>query len=308
VTHKEKAAPAGTGNGAMNSKEYNLEYITDLTTMARRLGGEVVGRDSILVPGPGHTDDDRSLSVKFVATAPEGFLTTSFAGDGFAACRALVRDALGGREITFAPAPPKNPDAWKRIWVATHDARDTPVEAYLRKRRVSLPPGSDIRYVPRLFYKPENRYMPGMVSLYRNVLTGEPQGVHRTFLNADLTRHDKLCYCPVQYAAVMFGELKPGSTLGIAEGIETALSIRAMGWPDPVWACLSGGNMGNFPVLPGVRNLIIFADRDGEPHFTGEDAARKCAERWRALGRNVEIRLPKEVGDWNDVLMGSVTR
>ena len=63
--------------------------IADLRSLARLLGGDVIGRQ-VLAPGPGHSPKDRSLSVTISATAPEGFLAFSHAGDDFAECRVAV--------------------------------------------------------------------------------------------------------------------------------------------------------------------------------------------------------------------------
>lgn len=58
------------------------------------LGGDVSG-DSVLAPGPGHSKHDRSLSVRFSADAPEGFVVHSFAGDDALECRDYVKGKLG---------------------------------------------------------------------------------------------------------------------------------------------------------------------------------------------------------------------
>jgi hypothetical protein len=58
------------------------------------LGGEVTN-GQILCPGPGHSPKDRSLSVKFSADAPEGFIVNSFSTDSFDDCRDYVREKLG---------------------------------------------------------------------------------------------------------------------------------------------------------------------------------------------------------------------
>src|SRR3954453_13752225 len=77
-----------------------------LARAAELLGGEV-RRDQILCPGPGHTDSDRSLSVRPSKDNPEGFITHSFAGDGCTECREHVRKKCGLPE-------PKNEKATKR--------------------------------------------------------------------------------------------------------------------------------------------------------------------------------------------------
>ena len=62
-------------------------------TTARLLGGELNG-DQISAPGPGHSTADRSLSVRIDASAPDGYVVHSFAGDDPIACRDYVRDKL----------------------------------------------------------------------------------------------------------------------------------------------------------------------------------------------------------------------
>jgi putative DNA primase/helicase len=62
--------------------------------IAEALGGEVSG-GQVLAPGPGHSAQDRSLSVKLDDTAPDGFLVHSFAGDDPVACRDHVRRKIG---------------------------------------------------------------------------------------------------------------------------------------------------------------------------------------------------------------------
>ena len=63
--------------------------------MARLLGGEVVGRNILLCPGPGHSPKDRSLQVTLDARAPDGIVVHSFAGDHWQDCRDYVRERLG---------------------------------------------------------------------------------------------------------------------------------------------------------------------------------------------------------------------
>src|ERR1700722_5189760 len=66
----------------------------DVRSIARALGGDVVG-DQVVAPGPGHSRKDRSLSVRLSATAPDGFLIHSHAGDDWQSCRDYVKERLG---------------------------------------------------------------------------------------------------------------------------------------------------------------------------------------------------------------------
>ena len=68
--------------------------------------------------------------------------------------------------------------------------------------------------------------------------------------------------------------------LGICEGIETGLAIRATGWR-PIWALGSAGAIQTFAPMPGVEALTIFADHDEiDPRpASGRDRRRRgmCA-------------------------------
>jgi putative DNA primase/helicase len=66
--------------------------------------------------------------------------------------------------------------------------------------------------------------------------------------------------------------------LGVAEGIETALSLAHA--YTPCWAAIDAGNLAALPVLAGVEVLVIAQDRDP----AGEMAASDCADRWAAAG------------------------
>jgi putative DNA primase/helicase len=85
--------------------------------------------------------------------------------------------------------------------------------------------------------------------------------------------------------------------LGVAEGIETALSASVLD-DVPVWAALNTSLLSKFEPPPGVLRLRIYADRD-EPGLT---AALHLMERLQ--GRvALEIRIPTAPAkDWNDVL------
>jgi phage/plasmid primase-like uncharacterized protein len=86
--------------------------------------------------------------------------------------------------------------------------------------------------------------------------------------------------------------------LGLAEGIETALSVMADGWT-PVWASVDAGNMAAFPLLAGIESLTLFADNDASG--TGRKAAEECVARWRAASRESRIVMPTRIdSDWND--------
>ena len=80
----------------------------DIARIAELLGGDVQG-GQVLCPGPGHSSPtDRSLSVKPDPADREGFLTHSFAGDDWQACRDHVRKKLGLPEPQQQPKKKAN--------------------------------------------------------------------------------------------------------------------------------------------------------------------------------------------------------
>lgn len=93
------------------------------------------------------------------------------------------------------------------------------------------------------------------------------------------------------------------TTLGIAEGIETALSAYQI-YKVNTWATMTSGFMKKFRVPAGVKRLIIFADRDVNS-ATGLAAALECAHA-NLLAKNdlekISIYYPDN-GDFNDMLM-----
>jgi AAA domain len=68
--------------------------ILDPRHAAKVLGGEVSG-NQVRCPGPGHSAEDRSLSVKLDSAAPNGFIVHSFTSDDPLECRDYVCAKFG---------------------------------------------------------------------------------------------------------------------------------------------------------------------------------------------------------------------
>ncbi|EJO2705746.1 toprim domain-containing protein [Salmonella enterica] len=135
--------------------------------------------------------------------------------------------------------------------------------------------------------------------------------LHRTLLDgdrkADVVAAKKLMALQessyLEYAgSVAIRMFPPASTLGIAEGIETALSCRQI-YRCNVWSVMNTAFMEKFIAPPGVNHLVIFADND--THGAGLAAAFKCGKN-NILSRNdvekVSIRWP-DLPDFNDMLI-----
>ncbi len=180
------------------------------------------------------------------------------------------------------------------IWRRTQGLRGSLGETYLRSRGCVIPPrDSHVRFLPS-----SDRYPPSLCSAVTDVCTGKPISLHFTRLAADGhgkagSAHDKLLLARHRKAGGVI-RLWPDESvtrgLAIAEGIETGCAAAHV--TAPVWAAIDCGNLAQFPLLPGIEALTIFADRDP----AGLRAARECGLRWRDAGREVHVRVPRKAG------------
>src|SRR5262249_7480997 len=111
----------------------------------------------------------------------------------------------------------------------------------------------------------------------------------------------KMMFGPCCGGAVRLGPI--GELLMVGEGIETSLAaMLATGYP--AWAALSTSGFRTLILPRTVRHVIVLADGD-DP---GEAAAQACAWRWKREGRRVRIARPPRGMDFNDLLVGNVSR
>lgn len=210
-------------------------------------------------------------------------------------------------------------DYGRDIWSDARPLVGAIGEQYLKARRCVIPPADgDLRFIaalpyPRLGATPEERAAqpeycgPALVALVTDVVTGEPIGLHRTWINGDGTKANT----PGPARLLLGGHRKQGgvirlwpnesvtSGLALCEGIETALSLAHAF--RPVWSAIDAGNLSNLPVLDGIDCLTIGADNDP----AGIAAAQKLGRRWADAGRTVSIVRPARAGaDLNDVIAG----
>ena len=138
--------------------------------------------------------------------------------------------------------------------------------------------------------------------------TGRAVSMHRTYLQdgrkAPVSAPKKLMQgLPLSGAAI---RLTPVSrTLGIAEGVETALAASEL-FELPVWSCISTTGIGSFEPPEGAEHIVIFADND--ENFAGQAAAYRAAHRLALRGIEVEVVSPPAAGDWLDHLIQTKLR
>jgi hypothetical protein len=201
-------------------------------------------------------------------------------------------------------------DAAWRIWrqARRHDMERADV--YLASRGLTRPQTGHIRSHAGLWHRESHKTWPVMVCLITAGVTGEPQGVHATFLD-----DAGVAEAPIEPDKKTFGLVRGGvirltpppapdsdQPLFLAEGIETALTVLAAD-RGPVWAAISAGNMRVVDLPAGIRSVVIVADNDDSG--TGMAAARVLAGRLHRQGRRVRIAMPPIPGaDLNDVLTG----
>ena len=150
------------------------------------------------------------------------------------------------------------------IWRACADLSGTAGAEYLRARCCDLPPrDGDLRFHPALWCSEVQAKLPALVARVSTVIGNRGVGVHRVWFRQGESRAvkkmrlggsaDPVCVRLWPDDAVTMG-------LGLAEGIETALSAQFLF--KPIWATVDAGQMTKFPILRGVESLTIFADFD----------------------------------------------
>jgi putative DNA primase/helicase len=274
------------------------------------LGGDITGRNSCNVPGPGHRKADRSLSITIDRHGR--IIVWSHAGDDWKTCKDYVRERLGlgqwerdaERRSTFVvidSGPNTDKEKKKafalRIWSQSVNPIGTIVEYYLREHRgLALTDdiaGGVIRFHGSLRFDDFTR-KPGMVCLLRNIETDEPCGIHRTFLDRESAEKiGRKMLGVAKNAAIKFDAVSDNLTIG--EGVETALSSRAAGFTS-VWALGSSGAVRSFPVIKAARELTILEENDP----TSRRDAKVCALRYLKAKRPVNIVTPNVGNDFND--------
>ncbi len=289
-----------SGGCALNSLE------TEGRELVERLGGRWTGSAG-LCRCPAHDDRTPSLSVR---VGERSLLLHCFAGCAATDILKVLRAAGHPLRAASAGVRPerqvlderagdaRSAAAALRIWGSARPIVGTPAERYLEHRGLRTD-SSELRYHPRTPHGPHplTCFRPALIAAVRD--GSGVVGVHRTFLDPRRARPAGLeePRCGLGRfgsGAVRLGGIAP--SLGLAEGIETALSASAL-FGLPCWATL-GTERFRLVVLPReVTELVLFLDNDAG----GRRAEKLAREAFAHLP--IEARYPRRNGfDWNDVL------
>lgn len=280
------------------------------------LGGRWKGKGG-MCRCPAHEDSSPSLHV---TQAPETVLIRCHAGCHWRdVMDALIfrglwpdREDRGSPNAPMAPAArrpsveiPDDDELRRRdiargIWSKSTPIYGTDAETYLRWRAIDQIWPPTLRFAPALRHPEGQRPWPALVGAIQDA-GGRICAVQRIFLNPGgagkpegITR--KMTLGPMRDGAVRLGRV--GRVLGIAEGIETAMSCRQI-YSLPVWAACGAARMHQLHIPDEVEHLIIF----GDPGAPGEAAALRCQQAYRGLVDAVDVEMPPpDIGDWNDHL------
>ena len=279
--------------------------------LVERLGGRWSGSAG-LCRCPAHDDRRPSLSVRVGRTS---LLLHCFAGCSAADILRSLRAAGqpipavsgsgssgsgngNGREAERARA------AAVRLWGAARPIAGTPVERYLESR--GLPAESpELRFHPRTPHgpRPLTRFRPAMIAAIRDA--SGVVAIHRTFLDS---RRGRLA--PMEEPRCGLGKFGSGAVrlgglatkLGLAEGIETALSASVL-FRLPCWATIGTERFRLVALPPEVEELVLFLDNDSG----GRRAEALARDAFPHLP--IETQHPRRAGaDWNDVLCAMLRR
>lgn len=238
--------------------------------------------------------------------AGDGYkLVSAIRGIGFKESLAYVRKQFPDLSPKTVHAPKAQFGALiRRLWREAKWSQE--IGWYLRTRGLTTQDADGLRYHPAMAYEVG---IKGAI-LAPIYMDGKIVTLHRTFIEGDkvlakkVMSHDgpklKGSYIPLGR--------KPNKVLGIAEGIETALSaarmMRESGAPIPVWSCWCAPQLAQFNPPKGVETVVVFGDNDHS--YTGQAAAYESARRLREHGYEVHVGIPAQSGsDWNDSIRES---
>ncbi len=280
----------------------------DLSSIVRELGAKRRGGDWLarcLV------HDDRTPSMSLRLGADGRLLVHCHAGCD----QSSIIDALKQRRLWSDAFRDDSPRAMHlgeaersakafALWQSARPAKGTLVETYLRARSIDLAPPPTLRFVEDAYHSESGQTLPALVAAVATWPAKHVTAVQRIFL-----RYDGSGKAGVEPAKKSLGPLRGGAVrlaqagerIGIAEGIEDAMSAMQISPSLPCWATLGVANLATvvLPEPPLAGEVVIIADNDG----AGMQGAIEAEARFRAQGRRVRVvRPPHGTKDLNEAL------
>lgn len=287
--------------------------------IALALGGRKSGA-SWMARCPAHDDRSPSLSLsdkggqvlwRCWAGCDQMAVLEALRGLGLAPSHGRTGNVSFPRLVSSVPAAEVRGTTTKQaadLWEASGPAEGSMVKDYLANRQLALPePNPTIRFHPSAPYYGGGS-VPAMVAAVTESVTGDFRAVSLTFLVSDevgtVTKvagdRPRKFVGPIKGGVVRLGE--PDDCLALCEGIETGLAVQ-MRTGEATWAALSAVNLRDVQVPDHHKRKRVRVFGDNDNSGTGQQAARKCAERLALKGADVTLELPKEVGrDFNDLV------
>lgn len=199
----------------------------------------------------------------------------------------------------------------RALWQKGVAITGTLAERYLREQRgyqlhqlASV--ATSLRFVESLWCQELQKKFPALIACIKDS-SEYITAVQRTWLNPETGEAIvgdkgklKRTFGPMHDGAVKLG-LIPDDQLGLAEGVEDALSVYNLYWM-PTWAVLSHNRFTAVKLPKTVKRLILFGDNTSDA-TRADPLALEAADRWETLGIEVKIETPPfGYKDWNDFL------
>lgn len=271
--------------------------------LVHRLGG-TWHRKSGMCRCPAHDDQSPSLSVR---VGRSRLLFKCFAGcDRRDVLRAIYRLGPQTLEAIGSGAPPNEGlDDWRQwrareLWSESRSLQGSIGQTYLRNRSVDICPAS-LRFNDRtpLGKRSAAIFRPALIAAVTD--DSGLLAIQRTFLDPlgrrarDLGKSRRMLGCPGAGAVRLATST---DTLGLAEGVETAISAMIL-LGIPVWASLGSERFPHIDIPRTVTRLLLLPDNDAAGHL----AVPLATEAHAMPGRRIDTDWPWHgLNDWNDTL------
>jgi Ti-type conjugative transfer relaxase TraA len=198
----------------------------------------------------------------------------------------------------------------QKLWAKGQPIQGTIAERYLKEhRKIVGELSQDFRYLSNVKVAGEQSagktYPCLMVAARSN--TGDITAVQLTFLDSKTANKadvpvQKRSYGLLKGSAVTIQAGKDSNLLFIAEGVETALSLKAAGIEGTIKASLGLSNIARIEPQDHNTHIVICGDHDA-PNSPAVKSLQKSVQAFQERGFKVSVIKPDTLGeDFNDIL------